>query len=93
MNENSPASVLASVPPMMWWSNFIVASPPSLKNRKHVTATANSAGAGRGARMPRPNTYAAIGSRIGPSAVTSLNATLYGMKTSRMTVSSAGSGK
>ncbi len=56
VNEYSPASVLVSVPPMMWWSNVIVASPPSLKNRKAVAPTAKSAGAGRGARMPRANT-------------------------------------
>ena len=31
MNENSPASVLASVPPMMWRSNVLVVSPPSFR--------------------------------------------------------------
>ena len=56
MNENSPARVLASVPPMMWKSNVMVASPPSLKNRNAVAATANSGAAGRGTRMPRANT-------------------------------------
>ena len=43
VKEYSPASVLVSVPPMMWWSNRMVASPPSLKNRKAVAPTANSA--------------------------------------------------
>ena len=56
MNENSPARVLASVPPMMWKSNVMVASPPSLKNMNAVAATANSGAAGRGTRMPRANT-------------------------------------
>ena len=56
MNENSPAKVLASVPPMMWRSNVMVESPPSLKNMKAVAATANNGAAGRGTRMPRANT-------------------------------------
>ena len=56
MNEYSPAKVLASVPPMMWRSNVIVESPPSLKNRKAVAATASIGAAGRGARIPRAKT-------------------------------------
>ena len=93
MNEYSPAKVLASVPPMMCRSNVIVVSPPSLKNMKAVAATASIGAAGRGTRMPRANTYAPTGKASGPSAVTSLNATLYGRKTSRMTISIAGNGK
>ena len=64
---------------MMWKSNVMVASPPSLKNRKPVAATANSGAAGRGARMPAGEHVRAVGSSSGPSAVTSLNAMLYGM--------------
>ena len=93
MNEYSPANVLASVPPMMWKSNVMVASPPSLKYMKAVAPTANSGAAGRGTRMPRANTYAPAGSINGPSAVTSLNAMLYGRTTSRMAMSTAGNGK
>ena len=78
---------------MMWWSYRMVASPPSLKNRKAVAPTANSAGAGLGTRMPRPNTYAPIGISTGPSAVTSLNAMLYGSTVSSRTMRSAGNGK
>ena len=78
---------------MMWWSYRMVASPPSLKNTKAVAPTAKNAGAGRGVRMPRANTYAPIGSMTGPSAVMSLNAMLYGSTTSSRTMSSAGNGK
>ena len=76
MNEYSPANVLASVPPMMCRSKVCVASPPCLKNRNTVAATANRGAVGRGTRTPRANTYAPIGSNSGPTAVTSLNATL-----------------
>ncbi len=93
MNENSPASVLGRLPPMMWKSNVMVASPPSLKNRKPVAASASIGAAGRGARMPRANTYAPAGNSSGPRAVTTLNAMLYGMKTSSSAINTAGNGK
>jgi hypothetical protein len=56
MNENSPASVLARLPPMMWMSNVIVESPASMKNMKTVAPSAISGAAGRGTLIPRANT-------------------------------------
>ena len=98
VNENSPAKLLARFPPMMCWLPATrVASAPApgapLKNRRTVAPTANSAGAGRGPRRPRPNAYAAAGSAIGPNAVTSLNAMLYGSTASSATINRAGKGK
>jgi hypothetical protein len=98
VNENSPAKLLARLPPMMCWFPAIrvaSASAPGapLKKRRTVAPTANRAGAGRGARRPRPNTYAPAGSAIGPNAVTSLNAMLYGRIVSRATITRAGNGK
>ena len=93
MNEYSPASVLGKFPPMMWKSNVMVESPPPLKNRKPVAATASRGAVGRGAWMPRPNTYAPAGNRSGPATVTSLNAMLYGSTTSSSAISTAGNGK
>ena len=58
--ENSPASVLRRVPPMMPWLKAMVAifGPEPLaplKNKKSTVAREKSSGVGRGARMPRPN--------------------------------------
>ena len=79
--ENSPAIVLAIVPPMMCWLNAIdlpasVRPGSPVQNMNAVAATAIAAGAGRGARNPRPSTYAAMGRSSDPSAVPILNATL-----------------
>ncbi len=98
-NEYSPASALTIGPPMIRWLNWIVASwvpgapATPLKNRKSVVVSANSSGPGRRTLSPRPRPYAAAGIRTRPSAVTTLNATLYGMTTPSTTVMTAGSGK
>ncbi len=82
---------------MCWFPAIWVAAAPvpgsPLKKRKIVVPTAKNAGAGLGARRPRPNAYAAAGSAIAPSAVTSLNAMLYGRIVSNATVRRAGKGK
>ncbi len=61
VNENSPASVLARFPPMIRWLNAIACAASlvpgfPVKNRNDVTATANAAGVGFGARRPRAKT-------------------------------------
>ena len=98
MYEYSPASVLARLPPAMCWLNAMFCAieldPGSpVKKRNATDASAKNAGAGRGARIPRANTYAPTGRRSGPVAVASLNAMLYGRTRSRKTVISAGTGK
>ncbi len=99
VNEYSPASELTIGPPMMRWLNWIVASwlpgvaATPLKKRNSVVPIANSSGPGRRTRRPRPRKYALAGSSTGPSAVTSLNAMLYGRTRSASTTSRAGTGK
>ncbi len=98
MYEYSPASVLASVPPAMCWLNAMFSATGPLpgspvKKRNAVAPTASSAGVGRGHAEPPAKTYAPTGRSTGPATVPSLNATLYGRKTSSPTIRSAGTGK
>ena len=99
MNEYSPAVVLAKVPPMMCWLPAISVSSGDvpgfpLKKRKMTAPTANSGGPGLGMReTPPEHVRRRPAAATGPSAVTILNAMLYGRTTSIATIVSAGSGK
>ena len=98
VKENSPARVLASVPPMIRWlkaafANGAVVRGSPRKNRNASVAIPMNNGAGNRSRSPRPKTNADAGSATAPTAVMSLNAMLYGSTTSSSTIINAGIGK